>query len=268
EHRACNRATSSRRPGVSRRPLRVQPVVASLPPVIAERAGLGAKDRRWNRVWLRELRRPPADATWPRLMTVPHPKAKGSLGPDFIAFAEERSGRPLRWWQQLAATRLLEIERGGDLVWETALLSMARQLGKSWLLRELMLWRINQGDRFGEPQDVMHTGKDVAICKEVQRPVRIWARLRPDLYKVREANGHEHIEYLPDGSRWLLRSKEATYGYSVSMAAADEAWKVKPYTIDEALAPTMVEREQPQLLLVSTAHRMSSTLMLSRRVLA
>src|SRR4029077_7308564 len=65
EHRACNRATSSRRPGVSRRRLGVKPVVASLPPVIAERAGLGAKDRRWNRVWLRELRRPPADATWP-----------------------------------------------------------------------------------------------------------------------------------------------------------------------------------------------------------
>jgi len=40
--------------------------------------------------------------------------------------------------------------------------TMARQLGKSWLLRELLLWRIHQGDRFGEPQDVLHTGKDLA----------------------------------------------------------------------------------------------------------
>ena len=53
---------------------------------------------------------------------------------------------------------------------------MARQLGKSWLLRELWLWRIHQGERFGEPQDVLHTGKDVAVCKEVQRPARIWAK--------------------------------------------------------------------------------------------
>ena len=75
---------------------------------------------------------------------------------------------------------MLEVDGKGELVWETVVLTMARQLGKSWLLRELLLWRIHQGDRFGEPQDVMHTGKDVAICKEIQRPVRAWAKARRD----------------------------------------------------------------------------------------
>ena len=103
---------------------------------------------------------------------------------------------------------------------------MARQLGKSWLLRELLLWRIHQGERFGEPQDVLHTGKDLAVCKEVQRPARIWAKAR-DEYRVREVNGQEEIELLADGSRWMLRAKEAVYGYSVSCGAADEAWKVR-----------------------------------------
>jgi hypothetical protein len=101
-------------------------------------------------------------------MTVPHPAAVGSLGAEFVRFAEARSARPLRWWQRLAATRLLEVDDRDRLVWEAMILSVARQCGKSWLLRELCLWRILQGDRFGEPQDVMHTGKDVAICKEVQ----------------------------------------------------------------------------------------------------
>ena len=94
------------------------------------------------------------------------------------------------------ATRLLEVDATGELVWETVVWTMARQLGKSWLLRELCLWRIHQGDRFGEPQDVLHTGKDVAVCKEVQRPARSWAKARPDVYKVREVNGQEEIEFL------------------------------------------------------------------------
>jgi hypothetical protein len=174
----------------------------------------------------------------------------------------------LRWWQRLVAVRLLEHDDQGRLVWETLVLTVARQLGKSWLLRELLLWRIHQGGRFGEAQDVLHTGKDLAICKEIQRPARLWAKRLPRVFKVREVNGQEEIELLEDGSRWMLRAKEAVYGYSVSCAAADEAWKVKLSSIDEGLTPTMVEREQPQLLLVSTAHRLATSLMLGRRQVA
>jgi len=233
-----------------------------------ERGGLEATDSAWRVPWLRGLRKVPTDATWPRLMSVPHRRAVGSLGPEFIRWAEERTGRPLRWWQKLVATRLLEVDAEGRLVWEAMVLTMSRQLGKSWLLRELCLWRIHQGKRFGEPQDVLHTGKDLAVCKEVQRPARVWAKAKRDAYKVREVNGQEEIEYLADGSRWMLRAKEAVYGYAVSVGAADEAWKVRPSSIEEGLTPTMAEREQPQLLLVSTAHRMSTSLMLGRRALA
>src|SRR5262245_3973135 len=40
----------------------------------AERDGLAASDRRWRVAWLAELLEVPPDATWPRLMTVPHPR--------------------------------------------------------------------------------------------------------------------------------------------------------------------------------------------------
>ena len=176
----------------------------------------------------------------------------------------------MRWWQRLVATRLLEVDAAGRLVWETLVLSLARQLGKSWLLRELCFWRIHQAGHYGEPQDVLHTGKDMAICKEVQRPARIWAKARPQEYRVREVNGQEEIEYLADGqgSRWMLRAKEGVYGYAVSVAAVDEAWKVKASSVDEGLTPTMAEREQPQLYLISTAHRQATKLMLERRQVA
>ena len=240
----------------------VEPVGLDVEP---ERDGIAVDDPRWSVSWLKALRKLPDNATWPRLMTVPHPRAVDSLGPEFIAWAERRTGRELRWWQRLVATRLLEVDVDGKLTWETAVLTTARQVGKSWLLRELCLWRIEQGDRFGEPQDVMHTGKDLAICKEVQRPARLWAKAQPDVYKVREVNGQEEVELLVDGSRWMLRAKEAVYGYAVSMAVADEAWKVRASSIEEGLTPTMAEREQAQLLLVSTAHRLATSLMMGAR---
>ena len=141
----------------------------------------------------------------------------GVLGPEFVRWAEARSGQPLRWWQKLVATRLLEVDADERLVWETLVLSMSRQLGKSWLLRELCLWRIHQGDRFGEPQLVLNTGKDLAVIKEVQRQARVWAKARRHEYRVREVNGQEEIEYLEDGSRWMLRAKEAVYGYAATL---------------------------------------------------
>jgi hypothetical protein len=245
--------------------------VASLDPDMApsEPVGLPARDSRWDRQWIRDAGRMPADAVWPRLMTVPHPRAAGSLGGEFCQFALERSGRDLRWWQRLVAARLLEVDADGRLCWETAVVSTARQVGKSWWLRELCMWRIHQAARFGgEPQDVLHTGKDLAVCKEVQRPARVWAKARRDLYRVREVNGQEEIEYLADGSRWMLRAKEAVYGYSVSLGAVDEAWRVRAASVDEGLTPTMAEREQPQLVLCSTAHRRATGLMLDRRLVA
>jgi hypothetical protein len=255
EHRACNRATTGRLPA-GWQPAEEEP----------EREGLAASDQRFRVPWLKGLRRVPRDATWPRLMTVPHPAAVGSYGKEFCRWAERRSGRPLRWWQQLSAARMLEHDDQGLLVWDAVLLSLARQLGKSWLLRELCLWRIEQGDRFGEEQNVLHTGKDLAVCIEVQRSARIWAKPQPGLYLVREANGQERIEYLGEpGGRWLVKAKDAPYGFSVSKAVVDEAWNVEPRHIEEGVAPTMVERVSPQLLLVSTAHRLATTLMLTRR---
>ena len=148
EHRRCNRATSV---GLwQREPPAPEP----------ERDGLEPDDQRWDVPWLKALRRVPKDSTWPRLMTVPHQRRAGrwvrsspvGLRPGRVAGCVGGSA-----WSRPGCSRST---RRGALVWETAVLSMARQLGKSWLLRELVLWRIHQGDRFGEPQDVLHTGKD------------------------------------------------------------------------------------------------------------
>jgi hypothetical protein len=220
----------------------------------------------WDVAWLAGLRDVPGDATWPRLMTPPHPRATGSYGAELAAYAAERTGRPLRWWQHLFAARALEHDADGLLCWDAADLTVARQVGKSYLMREACLWRMHQGRRW-DVQTVVHTGKDLPVCVEIQRPARRWARADrfADVYKVRDANGQETIEVLADGSRWLVKAKESVYGLTASMAVVDEAWAVPATTIEEGLVPTMVELPNSQLWLVSTAHRKATALMVARR---
>ena len=229
-----------------------------------------ADDPRWRdgAPWLVPLLAVPAEASWPRFMSAPHPRAVGTLGAEFVAAAEARTGGVLRWWQRLVAYRLLEVDAAGVLVWASLVLTMARQLGKSWLIRELCLWRLRAAALFGEPQLILHTGKDLNICREVQRPARRWARERGDVFKVREVNGQEEILFVPDDSRWMIRARDAVYGYGATMPVVDEAWKVAAKAVDDGIEPTTAEREQAQLLLVSTAHRAATTLMLGRRAAA
>ena len=248
------------------------PAATAAPPApvdVAELDAVGypADDPVWNVPWLDDLRDVPADGTWPRLMTPPHPDAVGTYGPDLEAHALAQRGVTLRWFQRLAAARLGEHDAAGVLCWDDAGLTVARQVGKSTLLRETGMWRLDAGDLFDEPQLIVHTGKDLGVCVEIQRPARRWAAdpAYEDVYKVRNANGQEQIERLADGSRWLVRAKDNTYGLSATAALVDEAWAVPAELLEEGLVPTMVELTSPQLLLVSTAHRKASGLMVNRR---
>ena len=132
----------------------------------------------WDVPWLAELRDVPTSATWPRYMTAPHPDAVGSYGAGALEFLEAEAGIALRWWQRLALVRQLEHDADGLLVWITVLLTTSRQVGKSVLLRGGATWRLHQADLFGEEQTIMHTGKDLPVCKEVQRLARQWAKGR------------------------------------------------------------------------------------------
>jgi hypothetical protein len=163
---------------------------------------------------------------------------------------------------------MLEYDADDRLVWDQWLLSTSRQVGKSYLLRILAMWRLDQAEWFGEEQLVLHTGKDLPVCREVQRPARTWARRhKHDGFGAREVNGQEEVS-APDGSRWIIRGRDSVYGYSASLAFVDEAWCVGVTVVDEGLEPTMTEREQSQLGLISTAHRRSTSLFPSRRSLA
>jgi hypothetical protein len=235
-------------------------------PVDEDEVGLDVDDPVWQVPWLAELLEVPDDATWPRLMTAPHPAAVGSYGADAIEWLDRTAGITLRWWQSLVLTRMLEHDAAGVLVWLEVLLSTARQSGKSTLLRGGATWRLHQADLFGEEQTLLHTGKDLPVCKEVQRLARSWAKARG--YPVREQNGNEQITEPESGSRWIVRGKGSVYGYPGSAVLVDEAWGVDPTVVEDGLEPTMSERLSPQMLLASTAHRRATPLFPLRRAAA
>jgi hypothetical protein len=216
--------------------------------------------------WLATWRDVPADATWPRFMTAPHPAAVGSYGPDAVDWLDRVAGVSLRWFQALTLVRQLEHDDAGVLVWLECLETTARQVGKSTLLRGGATWRLHQADRFGEEQTLLHTGKDLPVCKEVQRLARAWAKARG--YPVREQNGNEQITEPISGSRWIVRGKGSVYGYPGSYVLVDEAWGVAAEVVEDGLEPTMAERVSPQLVLASTAHSKATSLFPTRRTTA
>jgi hypothetical protein len=214
--------------------------------------------------WLKPFLDVPADASPPLFMSRPPADAIGSYGPDAIEWIEGELNLTLRWWQRLAITRQLEYRHDGSLCASEYIESAPRRAGKSVRMRGVALWRMADPLRlFGEPQLVMHTGSDMAICREIQRGAWRWAETNWGKDAVTKANGKESIES-PEGNRWLVRSQEGVYGYDVTLGLIDEGWNVKPDTVSEGIEPATLERIMPQIILTSTAHRRATSLMRGR----
>ena len=269
----------------------------------------GPSDAVWDDCpWLTELRNVPEGASWPRLMTLPHPDAVGSYGAEVDRQFTRRTGRELRWWQRLVNARVLEHDARGRLVWVKVLLSTARQVGKSTDLRELCWWRTEQTHRWGD-QLVLHTGKDAGVVQEVMQPAMTHAdRLgldvdwRSDRWQIARSvdlppppplvcgvcDGAPFVSPVPATlceacggrgteppqpalqvrGRWIARTWRSVYGWSPGFAVVDEGWKVPARAVDDGIWPTLTEQESPQLMLVSSSHPEATGLMLGERPLA
>lgn len=181
---------------------------------------------------------------------------------------EDRAGRPLRWWQRFAIFAALEHDEDGALVWPLVLVSTTRQVGKSYLLRDLILWRLVVGaELFGhDVETVLHVAGVLDQAVEVWGPAATWAERSPSSWRVRRANGQQEIESKISGGRWLVRAAgSGGFGFTLTMPVVDEAWRVPPATVDDGLAPAMAEPVSAQLWIVSTAHPAATPLVPTNR---
>jgi hypothetical protein len=165
--------------------------------------------------------------------------------------------------------RALECDATGALLWEEVLLTTSRQVGKSHLLRELCLWRLEHGPALfrNTEETLTYTANHLDLSREVIRPALTWADTQPG-WTVRRANGETRAEH-PNGSRWLVKAtRSAGYGFTLTMALVDEAWDVEAAVVDDQLSPTLLTTESAQLWLVSTANEEATDLMPTRRAVA
>jgi phage terminase large subunit-like protein len=186
-----------------------------------------------------------------------------SCGAECARLAAEAFGRPQRPWQKHALKRGLELGADGRLRWRIVVLSVARQQGKSDLLRALAWWRMRT-PRYREAQLVMATANRVLASREVWRPLR---RVAEDQdWIVRLGRAEEEIES-PRGDRYLIRAATDALGssYSVDLGLVDEAWDVERDHVESGLLPAQSAREDAQCWLVSTAGDSTSDLLRSYR---
>jgi hypothetical protein len=202
----------------------------------------------------------------PRLETRAPERVLGSYGEGAAVWLREVYGMELRGWQRHALDRALEHDQEGQLVWPTVIITVGRQSGKSYLARAVCMWRLHHAELFGETQTIMHVANKRSTAMEVLRPAGLWAVERYGKKAARWGNENAGIE-LPSGDRWLVHAANdsAGVGYSVSMLFVDEAWKIKEEVVTASLAPTMAERNQGQMWLVSTAGDSTSDLMIGYR---
>ena len=209
----------------------------------------------------------------PRLETVRPRRKLASLGPEAIEWLNA-SGVMGQWsllpWQEYCLNRALEVRKDGSLRWRVVIITVARQQGKSVMMRALAWWRIHQAARFGEPQIILSTANVAATAREVWRPAALHALDRYGKKAAKFGKGQEELELPGSDGRWIVQAAgpNTGVGYSLSMALIDEAWNVDRGIVDEAITPATSEREQPQIWLVSTAGDSSSDLLRSYREMA
>lgn len=223
-----------------------------------------ADDPRWRVSWLVDLLDVPENATWPRFATLPHPDAVGSYGVDLEARSLTDHGVTLRWWTRLVTRLLLQHRADGSLIFGWAVVSTARQSGKTWWLRELAWWRMHSETLFGDEQQmVVHAARSLTPAQDAILPVLLNLIDSP-IYTVTRAQSRFGV--FLGWSGWRVVAVNNAYGQSAACFLIDEAWGVKPSGITEGIEPTIVERASGQLVLTSTAHRRASALMPERRV--
>ena len=199
----------------------------------------------------------------PRLETIDG--GSFSFGPLVAAWAQRHMKVTLMDWQVRALSGQLAADDAGDLLHREALVSTARQQGKSVALRALIGWWLTDFAKHrGQAQNVM------SIANRLDRAETIYNDLAPILKnnfgaKLLQAIGRKSAT-LPDGSKWEVRAASPRlHGASNDLVVIDELFDIDEAVLDEALRPSMIARRSPLLSCWSTAGDAQSYAMIKMR---
>ena len=198
----------------------------------------------------------------PRLETVG--LYQDSFGEGISQWATNHMSLSLMDWQRHVLAGQLCHDGAGNLQFREALVSTARQQGKSVALQALIGWWITDlAVMRGKPQAVL------SVANKLDRAEAIFGFIAPILVekfggKAANAMGRKSVK-MPDGSTWEVRAATPNlHGGSYDLIVVDEWWNVNG-VVDLALRPSQIARANPLLSLWSTAGDESSVDMVAYR---
>lgn len=201
----------------------------------------------------------------PRLET--ETSRAGAVFADGVAlWALEHLNVKLMDWQKHVISGFLAHDEHGDLLHRQALISVARQNGKSVILQATLgYWLTKMPKLRGEAQTVITTAHRLDLAIELFQKVAPILERRFNAILTWAVGRNE--ANLPDGTRWLVRAATPTsfHGLTADAVFIDELWAVSPDAVSIGLMPTMRTRRSPLMLMTSTSGDESSAEMLRWR---
>lgn len=177
-----------------------------------------------------------------------------SKGFSVCDFAAEVLGEPLLKWQRQAVIRALELNPDGTYRFRTVLILVARQNGKTHLLKVLALWRLYvDGARL-----VLGSAQNLQIARESWLGAIEFAKAAPalaaEVAHVRMDNNSPGL-HLTSGARYLLSAttRGAGRGLSVDLLILDELREQRDWTAWSSLSKTTMARTLGQVWAISNA---------------
>lgn len=192
----------------------------------------------------------------PRLSTEPLGplNKKTSLGFECIEFVENVLCVTLLPWQKYLLTHALELDSNGDFRFRTIVTLVARQNGKTHLLKCLALWMLYTG----RVRTVLGAAQSLDIARESWSGAVEMAEddqeLKSEISAVRRANGEQELK-LHNGARYKIAAatRSAGRGLSVDLLILDELREHRTWEAWGALSKTTMARPNGLTFCISNA---------------
>ena len=209
----------------------------------------------------------PTDHVPPALESPHSALVTGSYGPKVVSWAKRRLSIRLDAWQQYALWRALEHDVAGHLLARTVLLSVARQNGKSVIVRAFVGWLMDEGYKYPTFQKwdfillAAHDAKQARIPYDyIRRDLLSYADINTWGHTARRqgtarARATQYTGLEVNGVRVDVATSQAgsARGISPGLICFDEVLTQTTFNTYEVLSPAQVAIPNSQMLMTSTA---------------